>query len=262
MQLSRNIVLSFLVFLLSAIFTPVSLAASNPQTEVSTTASDSNRKFIISQIYDDVGYLLGERDFYLLVGGLYASPSVLEDAFETESNGLGQKWGHSRFADSFFELGEVFGDETFPIALSVAGWGIGKFSGSQRLQNFGYDLIRAQAANGLLTIALKGIVNRTRPDGAPYSYPSGHTSSAFTTAGVVYKHFGKAWGIPAFALATFVGVSRLQENKHFVSDIFAGAILGTYVSLKLSGHSTKGSSLSFAPFYFNDAKGLRMALNF
>jgi hypothetical protein len=171
-------------------------------------------------------------------------------------------WGSSQFADNAFEIGEIVGDGIFPVSVSAASWITGKFTRSSRLQDFGTDLIRAQMANGIVTAAMKGTINRTRPDGTAYSYPSGHTSSTFVTAGVVYRHFGKAWGIPAFALATYVGFSRLQENKHYLSDVIAGGILGSYVSLTLSKRDTQGSSITLSPYRVEGASGVMLSMRF
>lgn len=64
---------------------------------------------------------------------------------------------------------------------------------------------------------MKGAINRQRPEGAPYAYPSGHTFSAFATAGVVYKHYGKTWGISAFVLALeYRNWHRKPKNDGFL----------------------------------------------
>lgn len=115
---------------------------------------------------------------------------------------------------------------------------------------------------GLFTVALKGAINRTRPDGAPFSYPSGHTSSAFATAGVVYRHLGARWGLPAFVLTTYVRFSRLQENKHYFSDIVAGGILGSYIGLKIGGRRRSGGNYAISPVISNSTRGVRLTARF
>ena len=237
---------------------------SDPQVLSAETDQEtsSGSSFVLHQLYDDVTNLISEPDFYGVVGGIAATPSLFGSAFRRESPELTEQWGPSVFADGLFEAGEIIGDGRFPIAASVASWGLGKVVKSSRLSRFGSDLFRAQAVNGLLTAVLKAGINRTRPNGGPYSYPSGHTSSAFATAGTVYSDFGKKWGIPAFALAGYVGLSRLQEGKHYISDVVAGGILGTYVSLKLARRRNEASGFSVAPTLHDGAVGVSFDMKF
>jgi len=216
----------------------------------------------LHQLYDDIVYLVTQRDFYGIVGGIAAAPSVFSPSFRRESPEFTELWGPSMFADNFFEVGETIGNGAFPVAASVLSWGIGEAAGSQRLSEFGSDLFRAQAVNGFLTIALKASINRTRPNGGSYSYPSGHTSSAFAAASTVYADFGKTWGIPAFVLAGYVGLSRLQEGRHYVSDVVAGGILGTYVSLKLARRKKSENKISIAPLINDGVVGFSFAMRF
>jgi membrane-associated phospholipid phosphatase len=103
---------------------------------------------------------------------------------------------------------------------------VGRLSHRPAVAIVGADLVRAQIINTALTQGIKLSVNRTRPDGAPFSFPSGHSSSAFATATVLQRHFGWKAGIPAYAMATYVASSRLTENKHFLSDVIFGAGIG------------------------------------
>ncbi len=70
-------------------------------------------------------------------------------------------------------------------------------------------------------------VRRTRPDGSnAASFPSGHSSGTFASATVLHRHYGWKAGVPAYAVATWVAASRLNENKHFLSDVAFGAAVG------------------------------------
>jgi membrane-associated phospholipid phosphatase len=215
-------------------------------------------RLIFLQLWDDLEFLSKEPDFYLLVGGLGLSPSIFSLQFKRETPELTELWGHSAPADKLFEFGEIYGDGKFPVIASAMSWGFGKFARSPRLRNFGTDLLRVQAMNGLFTAVMKAGVSRTRPDGAPYSYPSGHSSSAFATAGVIYQHFGKECGIPALVVASYVGLSRLQEGKHFVSDILAGGIMGSYMSWKLVRKGGNTGGISLTPTIIENGLGLSM----
>lgn len=77
-----------------------------------------------------------------------------------------------------------------------------------------------------LTYALKYTVNEVRPNGGAHSFPSGHTSSSFAAAEFIRKRYGWDYGVPAYALATVVGYSRVESNQHYTRDVLAGATIG------------------------------------
>jgi membrane-associated phospholipid phosphatase len=80
------------------------------------------------------------------------------------------------------------------------------------------------------TFGIKSATGRLRPDGSTYnSFPSGHTSIAFMTAQFMweeYKDVSPWYGIAGYAVATTTGVLRIYNNRHWVSDVIAGAGLG------------------------------------
>ena len=83
------------------------------------------------------------------------------------------------------------------------------------------------ATVGISTQALKFAVGRERPNGrGSRSFPSGHTSAAFGVAEVVRTLYGNLPGIPFYGLAVITGLSRIHDNKHYLSDVVAGAGLG------------------------------------
>ena len=66
-----------------------------------------------------------------------------------------------------------------------------------------------------------------------YSFPSGHSLSAFIAA-VILLRYDRRFGIPALVLAAFIAFSRLYLFVHFPSDVLAGILLGTGVGLGVS----------------------------
>jgi membrane-associated phospholipid phosphatase len=78
-----------------------------------------------------------------------------------------------------------------------------------------------------ITTGLKENIRAERPDGSDHkSFPSGHTSQSFAAAGTMHRRYGWKVGIPAHAIATFVGVARVKAKKHFVRDVLVGAAIG------------------------------------
>lgn len=70
-----------------------------------------------------------------------------------------------------------------------------------------------------------------RPDGTSRdSFPSAHTASAFAAAATLHTRYGPDWGIPCYTLATLVAGTRLQLDRHRLTDVVAGAGIGMLTS--------------------------------
>ncbi|MDR3140986.1 MAG: phosphatase PAP2 family protein [Tannerellaceae bacterium] len=94
----------------------------------------------------------------------------------------------------------------------------------------------AESLNAGMVQGLKKGINQTRPDGAPYSFPSGHTANAFLGAHVAFKEFkdsNPALACSGYAIAAFVAGSRVYKNRHWIADAVAGAGFGI-LSVELS----------------------------
>ena len=76
------------------------------------------------------------------------------------------------------------------------------------------------------THLLKKYIDKDRPDKTNNnSFPSGHTSAAFSGATFIHKRYGIRKALPVYAIASFVGYSRVFAKKHYWEDVLAGAIL-------------------------------------
>lgn len=77
-----------------------------------------------------------------------------------------------------------------------------------------------------------------RPDGSNrVSFPSGHTATAFTNASLLFYEYKDAniwYASSGFLFATATGFLRIANNKHYTSDVLAGAGIGTAVGLAVS----------------------------
>lgn len=84
-----------------------------------------------------------------------------------------------------------------------------------------------------------------RPDSNLYEgFPSGHTSFAFSAAGFMQRRYGWQWGVPTTILATLVGVSRVTSQRHTITQVIAGAILGYGVSYLVANRLDKNTNIN------------------
>ncbi len=135
----------------------------------------------------------------------------------------------SSFLDGAFDVGNEYGSGLV-IGGGAAGLLlVGSLTDHAPTRAFGADLARAFAYSALVTGVLKYSIDRPRPSGGPLSFPSGHTTSAFSTVPVIWRHLGWRGGVPASALASLTALGRMEENRHYLSDVIAGAAIGYLV---------------------------------
>lgn len=111
------------------------------------------------------------------------------------------------------------------IGLPITAIGISLIKGDKKGS---IQFLKSFALETLFVIGLKRGINRTRPNGKPYSFPSGHTAISFMSSTYLWKRYGWEYGLPSTVLAAFVGYSRfgVDEPVHFFSDVLAGAAIG------------------------------------
>lgn len=74
---------------------------------------------------------------------------------------------------------------------------------------------------------LKHVVKKERPDGSDNkSFPSNHATAAFAGAAFLQRRYGWKYGIPAYAVSTYVAWGRVYAKKHDFWDVLAGAAIG------------------------------------
>ena len=120
------------------------------------------------------------------------------------------------------------------------------------------------------TFAVKYLSHETRPNGNDnLSFPSGHTAQAFLAASIVHTEFrdkSQWYGVGAYTIATSVAVLRMVNDKHWQSDVVAGAGFGilsahlAYLSHRNRwGRKSIGRDVGLTPAYFGSgASGLAL----
>jgi len=126
------------------------------------------------------------------------------------------------------DSGKITADDYFQYlpAAVYAGFGAAGLGDS----NFTEHLAAGATAFGTMTLLVNGLKYtccRMRPDGSrANSFPSGHTATAFTGAELVRLEYGPWWGAGAYLVATGVGFLRIYNNRHWFTDVLAGAGIG------------------------------------
>lgn len=124
-------------------------------------------------------------------------------------------------------------DDYIQYAPLLLTWGL-KATGYEGRSQWG----RLLTGNALSAVIMAGLVNgikysaaEERPDGSTAnSFPSGHTATAFMAATILHKEYGLTrslwYSFGGYTVATGIGVFRVMNNRHWVSDVMTGAGIG------------------------------------
>ena len=111
--------------------------------------------------------------------------------------------------------------------------------------------------------ALKYLVKKERPDFSDnHSFPSMHTSVSFAGAAFIQRRYGWKWGIPAYAVSTYVGWSRVYGKKHDWWDVAAGAVIGAGSAYIFTRPFAKKHNLSISPVAGDGHYGIYASMTF
>ena len=165
-------------------------------------------------------------------GGTALAVHPIDDEISDELRGQANELGES---------GHIVGNPV-TIGVSVAAMLLAvPFAENRRFRAFAFSLAQAHIIDTGLKYPVKAAVSRTRPNGAnENAFPSGHTSATFAFATVAGHYYGKKVSIPAYTVAALVGLSRIEQGKHFLSDVIFGATLG-YIAGRTAVRGTERS---------------------
>ncbi len=149
-------------------------------------------------------------------------------------------------ADFIFGATNQIGEPYVTLPLIAGLYFGGMAADNKSLQNTGLYLGEAYVLNAAITFSLKSLFGRARPynnlghneftfwsfEDAFMSFPSGHSSAAFTTATVISHRINSpaAYYI-SYGLAFMTTMSRIYYDKHWFSDTAFGAFIGTLSGL-------------------------------
>lgn len=166
-------------------------------------------------------------------------------------------------------------DNYFQFSPAVLAFGLklGGVESKHKLLDMSILYALSNALETGVIYATKRFTGRERPDGSNYhSFPSGHTATAFVAAEFLHQEYENksVWiSVGGYGMATLIGVSRICNNKHWVSDVVAGAGIGilstkivywTYPSLQsLFSKKDKKYQAVIYPIYDSGTYGLNIS---
>jgi membrane-associated phospholipid phosphatase len=191
-----------------------------PQTHTPAPPSEPSLRTFFQDLAGDVRRLPSSAGALSVAAGgiLSTSLSPLDDDL--------QLWD----ATGAFEAGTLAGNSLVLGAGTLAVYGVGRWLDQRRVSHVAIDVLRAQVLSLGIAYGLKYTVRRERPDhSSSDSFPSGHSAQTFASATVLTRHLGPAAAVPAFGAAGFVAMSRVNQRRHYLTDVMFGAGLGVAV---------------------------------
>ena len=185
---------------------------------------------LVRTIGADFAALPKRRSTWVLVG-IGAAGALLAHPADDDLNA---RLVGSTSVSRFFAPGKWLGSTWVQAGVSVGLYTVGRYvlpnadgeTKTNKISHLGYDLLRAQIVSQALVHGIKKTGRRERPTGECCSFPSGHAATAFAVASVLERHLGYRAAWPTLVAATYVGASRMHDNRHFLSDVLFGSAIG------------------------------------
>jgi membrane-associated phospholipid phosphatase len=174
---------------------------------------------------------------WLVAGGTLTASFLLDDEAREELS-------LERAGDggAMERIGNRFGNPLLVSSAIALGYAAGRVTGREGLAASSVRAAAGFVTTGAVTQSLKWAVGRPRPDLGPddeelrpgsfdnehQAWPSGHAAVAFSLATSVAMESDRAWvGAAAYGLAGVTAWSRVRADRHWTSDVVAGALIGT-----------------------------------
>ena len=188
---------------------------------------------LFGDLGQDIKHLPEMQNVYIAAigGGLALAVHPVDQSFNA------RLLSHYDTANAAFAPGKYLGDTPVQIAFSLGTYAVGRFRDQPKVAHLGMDLLQAQIMTELLVEPIKFAVGRQRPDGSNHqSFPSGHAAITFATATVIERHLGWRKSVLAYAIASYVAMSRIHDDRHYLSDVIFGAAVGTIAGRTVVHH--------------------------
>lgn len=241
-DLPRTFVLLLLIALQLAAIMPVAKGSGDPE-----SAGPNHSQFFEPQLIRDelTSPLKTDARNWLIGGTALTAALVLLKAEVVDP--IQRDFSQRKPLGDFSILGD-YGGRFIPNAVySGAMFWAYKITNESSYFEFSLIMMKASVYAVATSTLLKVTVQEPRPNDRSdtKSFPSGHTTAAFAFSSVVTAEHGFfPYGFMATALSTLTGLSRINDNKHYLHDVVAGATIGTVFGLGVSKVNNSRTSSS------------------
>jgi len=143
-------------------------------------------------------------------------------------------------AENIFKTGEILGELGTLLGSASVVYAVGRIKDQPKVSHLGMDLIEALAMSEALTQTIKYTTRRERPDGSgKNSFPSGHAADTFAFATALERHLNWKFSVPAYIFSSYVAISRLPANRHWLSDAVFGSAVGIIAGRTVTSHEAE-----------------------
>ncbi len=162
-----------------------------------------------------------------------------------------KKRHESTIADHFISPWQYYGQGSVAIEIGCGLYLTGIALSQPWFRETGREALTSIIITGVLTSGMKVIFGRFRPynnkgddfnflsfNNKSWSFPSGHTATAFALSSVLSSQTNNTFAAAFFyGIATLTAAQRVYSNNHWLSDVIVGAALGTFVGYTISKSS-------------------------
>ena len=164
---------------------------------------------------------------------------------------------HTSTSDDISKVVRKFGEGLFLTGLIAGLYTTGELTKDNSLRKTALLSLESWLTSGFIVWVFKVVIGRARPSieesenifhmfsgkSGFHSFPSGHSASAFAVATTIADETDKLFvDILAYSLATSVALSRIHDNKHWLSDAFVGSAIGYFVAKKIGALNRNSKS--------------------
>jgi membrane-associated phospholipid phosphatase len=217
---------------------PTAAPAPDPQEQEAEakeppTSEHTGIRALFGDLGEDLKHLPAMQNLYIAaIGGALAGAAHPADASFNA-----RLLSHYDAVNTAFAPGKYLGNTPEQVAMSLGTYAFGRIRNQPKVAHLGMDLLQAQILTEILVVPIKFSTHRLRPDGSNnQSFPSGHAAVTFAAATVIERHLGWRKSVLGYAIASYVAMSRIHDDRHYLSDVVFGAAVGTIAGRTVVHH--------------------------